>query len=228
MPQEAAPHAERWEFVDAFVEHTRARPSADRLAAGLRGVLLFALVIVIGVIVAGLIAGLLGNDRKRRTAAAAPAAWTAVSGWDCRGSTDRQFEAFGRTDRWTTVPGGGWTGDGCRGAYVTVPVGSPSEGALWTFRPGFTAGRCTVVVYRPEAAPTQMTTYHVLAGRNGAVAATFQLDLAKAPTGWTDAGAFPLYEGALTVRLAASGGAPEPKDGRVVVSQIRVSCGRDG
>src|SRR4051794_19607680 len=115
MPQEAAPHAERWDFIDAFVEHTRARPSADRLAAGPRGVLLVAVVAVIGVIVAGLIGGLLGSDRNQRSAAAAPTAWAAVAGWDCRGGADRQFEAFGRTGRWAAVPSGGWTDDGCRG-----------------------------------------------------------------------------------------------------------------
>ncbi|WP_432992154.1 hypothetical protein [Dactylosporangium sp. CA-233914] len=228
MPQEAVPHAERWEFIDAFVEHTRARPSADRLTAGPRGLLLVAVVTVVGVVVGGIITGLLRNDSKQRTASAAPAAWTAVAGWDCRGGTDRQFEAFGRTSRWMSVPDGGWTGDGCGGSYLTVPVGSPSEGALWTFRPGFASGRCTLAVYRPETAPAQATTYHVLAGRDGAVAATFQLDMAKAPAGWTDAGTFPLHQGTLTVRLAASGGAPEPKDGRVVVSQLRVGCGREG
>ncbi|MBM7489492.1 hypothetical protein JOD64_000714 [Micromonospora luteifusca] len=236
----AAPHAERLEFVRAFIEHARAQPSPDRPVARPHTALLVASTAVIGALLFGLVMGLFkgGGARPAGTPQAAktgPTSYTAVTGWDCRSAEDHTFEAKGRTPEWATVRDGAWAADGCRGSFTTVPMSSdpniddPSQSLVWAFLPGTGVQRCEVAVYAPkisgdEFTPATKAQFTVTAGRDGASQGTFQLNQAARSGDWQAAGAFPVTNGKFTVRLNTRGKPGSDRE-RLIVSQVRITCG---
>ncbi|MFY1672105.1 hypothetical protein ACN27G_19390 [Plantactinospora sp. WMMB334] len=234
-----SPHAERLEFVRAFVEQARARPSPDRPVARPHTALLVASTAAIVALLFGLVMGLFTSGRKPAGSAQAkpsgPSSYVAVTGWECRSAEDHTFEARGRTPQWVTLRSGAWSGNGCRGSFTAVPMtGDPnfddaSQSLVWAFLPGTGVDRCAVAVYAPKITdkgilPAAKAHFTVTAGRDGASHGTFQLNQAAKSGAWLEAGAFPVTNGKFTVRLSTRG-APEDGRERLIVSQVRITCG---
>ncbi|WP_432990731.1 hypothetical protein [Dactylosporangium sp. CA-233914] len=167
---------------------------------------------------------------RPRGTSASPPGYTAVAGWDCTTTSDHGIEVHGRTEQWRTVAGGGWSQDGCRGTFQTLPMtGDADSGQYvqWWFTPA-AGGQCRVDVYVPRgpAATDSGATaarYAVLAGRSGAGYAEFMVNQAQNTGQWVNAGTFPLHGNEFTVRLTTRGTPEHPGD-RTAVSALRVTC----
>jgi hypothetical protein len=237
----AAPHAERLEFVRAFIDHARAHPSPDRLVVRPHIALLVASTTLIGAVLFGLVMGLFTSEKAGATGTEQPSgtpgptSYTAVTGWDCRSANDHMFEARGRTAQWATLASGAWTQDGCSGAFTAVPMSGdtstddPSQSLIWAFTPGTGVNRCAVSVYAPKLTGNQITPagkahFLVTGGRDGTSYGTFDLNQAAKSGDWLEAGAFPISNGKFTVRLSTAGKPASAKE-RLIVSQVRVACG---
>jgi hypothetical protein len=163
----------------------------------------------------------------------APTAYTAVSGWDC-GTGDHGFEAFGRTADWVTVDTGGWTRDGCRGTFESLPMSGsatkedPQQYALWWFTPGNAYNRCTISVYVPDSgdrndAGSVSAQFSVLTGPGGTPYASFVIDQLRHPGEWIDDGTYPINQGQVAVKLVDRG-VPVRSGARLAFAQVRATC----
>lgn len=238
-----SPHAERLEFVRAFIDHARAQPSPDRLYARPHTAMFVASGCAIFALLFGLVYSLFTDDKNARNPTAAatpsptgPSTFTAVTGWDCRGEPEHVFEARGRTSQWQILAGNGWAQDGCRGNYTTVPVSGdqnyddPSTVLIWAFAPGTGVDKCDVAIYSPKldgatGKPAPKARYYVTAGRDGDDLGTFDLNQGVKPGEWLEAGSFPVANGKFTIRLGNRGKAENGSD-RLIVSQARITCGK--
>jgi hypothetical protein len=235
-----SPHAERLEFVRAFTEHVRAQPSPDRLTVRPHTAVFVASGCAIGALLIGLVMSLFTGSKHGTTttagASAAPAIFTAVTGWDCRGEPEHVFEARGRTAQWQVRSGGAWAQGGCRGNYAIVPLSGdnsyddPSQVLIWAFKPGTGVDKCDVALYVPKAdrkavTPARKAHFYITAGRDGESLGTFDLNQQSRSGDWLEAGSFPVANGKFTIRLGNRG---KPEDGRerLIVPQIRVTCGK--
>jgi hypothetical protein len=241
-----SPHADRLEFVDAFIDHARSAPGPDRLVLRPHIAVFVAAVAAACAVLVGLIVGLINSERRDKAAAksggaksaasgVASGAYQAVVGWDCSSKTDRSFTAQGRTPRWITYSTGGWTGDDCKGSFVALPMSGdpnaddPRQSARWNFTPGTSVNRCSVAVFNPMVDQQQLVgasaaRFTVLAGPDAALYDSFQVDQSTRPGSWVEAGVFPVKDGRLTVQLGNRGKPSRPQE-RLLVSQIRVTCG---
>jgi hypothetical protein len=223
---------QRAEFVTAFTEHAGAKPASERLKASFPMLLTTTAAVIAAVVVAGIFWRLV-----KPPAATTPdpaRAYVAVAGWGCTGTTDHGFEAVGRTRQWLTIESGGWTQDGCRGTFETIPmtgnakVDDVKQFAQWWFQPAG-AGQCRVQVYVPrgpaasDSAATDVS-YSVLAGRDGAGYADFTVNQSQATGGWVDAGTFPVRASEFVVRINDRG-VPRNAADRIAIAQLRAICG---
>lgn len=224
------------EFVAAFVEHPGPVPASERTSVSLSTLITVTAVVTGLTIVAGVFWSLIKPAPSSASASAgssAGAPFTAVAGWGCTATTDHGFDAAGRGTAWRTVAAGGWASDGCRGQFETLPMtgragtDNPKQYVQWWFSP--TSGRqCQVEIYVPKSsAPAdtgaQAAHYAVRAGRAGATYAEFVIDQSANAGRWVNAGAFPLHDSELVVRLTDRG--VPPKAGyRLAVSALRVTC----
>ncbi|WP_033343036.1 hypothetical protein [Catenuloplanes japonicus] len=237
-----SPHAERLEFVRAFIDHARAQPSPDRLVARPHTAIFVASGCAIAAVLVGLVYSLFTDGRPgaQTTASASaspgPSTFTAVTGWDCRGEEQHVFEARGRTPQWQVNAGGGWAQDGCRGDYAIVPLSGdngyddPATVLIWAFTPGTGVDKCDVAVYAPAVdtkavTPAVKAHFTITAGRDGDNLGTFDLNQGIRSGEWLEAGSFPLSNGKFTVRLGNRGKSENSRE-RLIVSQIRVTCGK--
>jgi hypothetical protein len=173
------------EFAPAFAEavrpdDTRGRSVKRLLVIGLAAVLAAALnAVVYGAVTAsrsGAAHATAGTITHSPSATAGPAGgpggstWTAVAGPTCSNGATRFIKdgyyvrtSNGQSTGWITSSDGGYSGDGCTGGFVSVPLSGhayaydSSQFALWTFHlsASFTHATCTLstfVPYNPQIA----------------------------------------------------------------------------
>ena len=227
----------RQEHVRALVEHSWARPGAQRPAARPHIVLMIAAFAAAGAVATGLILQLIHPIHVPKPPAPPPAPgapFTAVTGWDCYGgAANYGFDAQGRTSAWYTVPRGGWPQSGCDGTYESVPATSKasqgqSQVATWWFTPGSAMTQCAVMVFRPTPQQPQdsgstAAQFFVLSGQGGTPLAGFVLDEAADPGSWARAGTFPVNQDGIAVELVDNA-TPASAGGRLAITQVKVRC----
>jgi hypothetical protein len=232
------PGQQRWEFARAFVEHSWARPGADRPAARPHVVLLVATLAAAVALGAGVAVQLIWPAKLDKTATRAKAAgtagaFTAVAGWDCPTTTNSGFDAVGRQASWYTAPDGGWAGDGCHGTYEMIPMSGqataddPGQFALWWFTPAASA-RCAIQVYVPPGGTDNhdratSAQFFVLAGRSGTPFAQFVVDQRSQPGSWVPVGTYPVNSSGIAVQMVDRG-VPGSPSAMLAVAQVKVAC----
>ncbi|GHJ46929.1 hypothetical protein Cs7R123_42710 [Catellatospora sp. TT07R-123] len=168
-----------------------------------------------------------------------PVTFTAVAGESCPGQADRGFRRSGWASDWYGG-GGGWSGDGCGGASVSVPMtGSATADdadnvVVWWFRTGpVTRGTCAVSVHVPGTghpldSAGKPAHYQVYGSTDatGAVLATLDVDQTANQGRWVSAGSVAITGGQLSVRMTTRGVDWGPgRDGaHLGVSALKVSC----
>ncbi len=231
---------ERREAARALAEHSWAKVDTPRPMARPHLVLLAVALVAAGALGAGVVLQLvhpvpLPKPTKPAAPPAATAApYTAVSGWDCAGASDRGFDLQGRTTAWYTVGSGGWAQDGCHGTFEAIPMSGDSTrddtnvSAVWWFKPGTAMNRCEVQVFVPapqnrQDAAATAAQFRVLTGRTGAQVAGFVLNQTAQPGHWAAMGTFPASDSGIAVELV-NRGVPATVASRLAVTQVRVHC----
>ncbi|MEV4638987.1 hypothetical protein AB0J80_16710 [Actinoplanes sp. NPDC049548] len=178
----------------------------------------------------------------RRTKAAptskpspAPEPFSALAGFRCPETSSSGYAERVGTDGWYLVTGGGFTGNGCRGHMVAMPMSGDrddddlSNMMLWWFRMSPRAD-CAVEVYVPRTgnvrdAAGEPATYQVYATVDGSGSRTgrFVVDQVRNQGRWVPAGRFPATRGQLSVRLMTRGSS-DIRGARLGGSAVRVSC----
>jgi hypothetical protein len=174
------------------------------------------------------------------------AAFTAVAGERCPQDATRGYLRAGNRDgrrdgrrgrdgdrrsplRFT----GGWTGDGCSGAYHAVATSDRTGGgtlSLWWFRTGpVDRGSCAVSVYVPQPRDgddlgARTAHYSVLSGSTRAPdrSGGFSVDQVANQGRWVEAGSFPIRAASVAVQLLDQDGGGK----RLAAAQVRVACRR--
>ncbi|MEU2246866.1 hypothetical protein [Streptomyces sp. NPDC019224] len=183
---------------------------------------------------------------KVQGATVAKATFTALAGYGCpsgSGATvwaaDPDYDAG--IDGWLRSSTGGYTGGGCSGRYVSLPM-SGSAGSrdadtyfLWKFDYGsaFTSGTCTVSVYVPNHASKTYVggspSYYALYNSTksgGTAAGSFSVNQVAHRGDWVRAGSWRVSGGPLTIRMVNTG-TGEDRDtqhGHHAAAPIRLSC----
>ncbi|MGC9665949.1 hypothetical protein ACNTMW_05260 [Planosporangium sp. 12N6] len=172
------------------------------------------------------------------SASARPARFTAVAGESCPQSDASGFFAKGRARDWYDRASGGWTGDGCAGRMIAVPmsgdpkVDDPDNVIVWRFRVSGGAS-CAVQAHVPATgraldAAGAPATYFVYAtdDATGAPIGRFDVDQMRNQGRWVPAGSYASGTGRLSVRMVTRGIDFGPgRDGaHLGVSALRVTC----
>ncbi|MFF8430662.1 hypothetical protein ACF07Y_37090 [Streptomyces sp. NPDC016566] len=170
-----------------------------------------------------------------------PAASTyqAVAGPGCTGRSGTFTENGWFTDGsagWTNHSGGSFAGNGCSGAYVSVPMsGDPRQddenSAVWAFRTGsVTGGSCTISFYVPDSAnpkevggaPAYYTVQTSTSPGKGALG-TLDVNQVTNRGQWVNGGRFPLKNGLIAVVLHTRG--DDTKNGaHFAAAAVRADC----
>jgi hypothetical protein len=168
--------------------------------------------------------------------APAPPPFSALAGFRCPDTANSGFTTrYARNTGWYVVNAGGWTGDGCQGHLVAMPMsGDPNRDdlnnvMLWWFkmppRP-----KCAVEVYVPHGpsvrdAAGAPATYFVYGTTDGSGSTIGRFDIDQIPNQgrWVAAGKFPATSGQLSVRLM-SRGVSNADNSHLGGSAVRVSC----
>ncbi len=164
--------------------------------------------------------------------------YVAVAGESCPQTAVSGFFYRGWYREWYTRPTGGWTGDGCAGRVISVPmsgdrnIDDPDNVVVWWFRVPAGAG-CAIAVYVPGTgyvldAAGAPATYLVYATTDatGKQIAQFNVDQVHNQGRWVDVGTFRAGGDQLSVRLATRGIDFGPgRDGaHLGVSALRARC----
>jgi hypothetical protein len=172
---------------------------------------------------------------KSDPAAAAPPPFSALAGFRCPDTAISGYTQHVGSSGWYLVTGGGWTGNGCVGHMIAMPMsGDPNRDdldnvVLWWFRVP-SRPRCTVELYVPgtrnvrDAAggPATYFVYGTTDG-SGSPIGQFHIDQVHNQGRWVGAGVFPAGSGQLSVRLMSRGVSDIP-GARLGGSAARVSC----
>ncbi|WP_146225114.1 hypothetical protein [Streptomyces sp. SM18] len=179
---------------------------------------------------------------KAQMQAASTVVYSAVAGPGCpvpSGGGYKQHNYFADgTKGWYTRTTGAWTGDGCNGGYVAVPMsGSTSTDAknrvMWWWRPGTTARTCQISVFVPHSNTTlyvggHPTTYHVLVDANDRTTKydSFTVNQASLRGRWVDAGTFSMQGATIGVKLLDRGDDWSSGWGKAhhAAAQMKVTC----
>ncbi|NEA19011.1 hypothetical protein [Streptomyces halstedii] len=179
---------------------------------------------------------------KAQMQAASTVVYSAVAGPGCpvpSGGGYKQHNYFADgTKGWYTRTTGAWTGDGCNGGYVAVPMsGSTSTDAknrvMWWWRPGTTARTCQISVFVPHSNTTlyvggHPTTYHVLVDANDRTTKydSFTVNQASLRGRWVDAGTFSMKGATIGVKLLDRGDDWSSGWGKAhhAAAQMKVTC----
>lgn len=171
--------------------------------------------------------------------------YSALLGWACPGRSDGSTFTVGDQysdgiSGWYYPGGGGWTGDGCTGAFADMPMYGdpaltsvdPTEYARWSFHTGpVSSGTCTVQVYVPDdgvardvdGAPAR----YVVLGGSGTQTGSFTVDQTAHRGSWVTAGGFRVTSAAIQVRLT-NWGVDWVGDtltyAHLAISAVRVNC----
>jgi hypothetical protein len=180
------------------------------------------------------------------TTAPAPAppavrTYAAVSGESCEQKADHGFFRKGFASDWRTSSTGGWTGDGCRGGVVSVPMSGDARRddndnvVVWWFVTGpVKSGTCAVSAYVPDTGRSTDSAgkpahYLVYASSDatGSTIGQFDVDQTRNRGRFVDGGRFTLSgSGRLSVRMVTRGvDFGRGRDGaHLGVSALRLSC----
>jgi translation initiation factor IF-2 len=181
--------------------------------------------------------------------------WTAIAGPSCAASTDGStgFAAYGyytgagrdQTTGWSTSAGGGFTGEGCSGGYLSVPVSGKAAAfddtrfVLWRFdfSAKFTDASCRVASYVPTnsskvyvgGAPAYFYYYGAdyTIGTNPVALGGFQVDQITKQGQWVSAGPFNVTSGQVAVKLVDAGArspGSDTQDVHAAAAQVRLTC----
>ncbi len=175
------------------------------------------------------------QPRKSNPAAPAPPPFSAVAGFRCPETASGGFTEHVGSSGWWVVTGGGWTGNGCVGHIIDMPMsGDPNRDnldnvLLWWFRLP-SRPKCTVEMYVPGTenvrdAAGDPATYFVYGTTDGSGSpiGQFGIDQVHNQGRWVTAGAFPAGSGQLSVRLM-SRGVSSISGAHLGGSAARVSC----
>jgi translation initiation factor IF-2 len=172
---------------------------------------------------------------KAAPPAPAPAPFSALAGFRCPDTANSGYTQSVGSAGWYLVTGGGWTGDGCQGHLVAMPMsGDPNRDnlnnvVLWWFkmppRP-----RCAVEVYVPRGpsvrdAAGAPATYFVYGTTDGSGSRTGQFTIDQVPNQgrWVAVGTYPATTGQLSVRMM-SRGVSNADNSHLGGSAVRVNC----
>ncbi|RKT16548.1 translation initiation factor IF-2 [Streptomyces sp. 1114.5] len=149
----------------------------------------------------------------------APPSFSAIGGNGC-GNSAVSFAKNGwwtqGTAGWLSNSAGGYTGSGCNGSYVSLPMSGAAnkddpEGnsAVWTFSTApVTSGSCRISVYVPNNGDLKAVggkpSYYTVANASGGAGA-FNVDQPANRGNWYDAGPFPVSGGRISVTLHSRG-----------------------
>jgi hypothetical protein len=162
----------------------------------------------------------------------------AVAGESCLQTTISGYYRRGWFKDWYTRPTGGWTGDGCAGQVVSVPmsgdptVDDPDNVVVWWFRVPAGAA-CAIAVFVPGTgnvldAAGAPATYLVYATTDagGTPIAEFTVDQVHNQGRWVDGGTFRPVGDQLAVRLVTRGidWGPGRDGAHLGVSALRARC----
>lgn len=167
-----------------------------------------------------------------------PPAFAALSGESCPQKSNAGYYRKGWAHDWYTRSRGGWTGDGCGGPIVAVPMSGDSNKddldnvIVWWFTVGSSAS-CAISVYVPgtgdvrdaDGAPA---TYFVYGTTNasGPAIASFTVDQVHNQGRWVGVGTFAQRTGQLSVRMVTRGidWGSGRNGAHLGVSALRVTC----
>lgn len=195
-----------------------------------------------------------GSAAYQTTAVPSGQVWSAVAGPSCPGSTS-SFAVYGyytgaaadQTTGWTSARTGGYTGSGCTGGYLSIPVsGKPSafdsdRFALWKFdfSSKFTDATCRVSAYVPKNSSRASVggdpAYYYYYGGDytyGSAAAPpeqlggYLVDQVAEQGHWVSADSFTVTTGKVTVKLVDAGvrDSGAAADAHAAAAQIRLNC----
>jgi hypothetical protein len=167
--------------------------------------------------------------------------YSAVSGESCEQKADHGFFRKGFASDWRTSAKGGWTGDGCRGGVVSVPMSGDARRddndnvIVWWFLTGAVkSGSCSVSIYVPDTGRSSDSAgkpaHYVVYGSSdasGAPIGQFDIDQTRNRGRFVDGGRFTLSgSGRLSVRMVTRGvdfGSGR-EDAHLGVSALRLTC----
>jgi hypothetical protein len=152
--------------------------------------------------------------------------FTGVAGQNCPTVNGTRGNSDSGTDAWSPHASGGWTGDGCTGAFVSARASGDNTYHWWWATNPVPVGTCAVSVFVPAGGSLDSSTaaaYQVLDGPpsgSKTQAGGFPVDQRDHQGSWVDAGGFPVRNGYLDINLTAADSAP----GTVAAAAIRVTC----
>ena len=237
-------------FVPAFTEAVR--PALSPRGRYGRRLLAVAVVSLLALSISALMYGAFGGSGSAAGAAVGSAGdWTAVAGPTCDTSST-SFTAMGYstaavsadTTGWSTSARGGYTGAGCGGGFVSMPMSGQATAydslrtALWGFTLSAkdTTAACQVSVYVPDnaavefvgGAPAYYNVYgtRYAAGSKVTPLATFQVDQVSHLGTWVSGSTFRVTTGVVTVQLIDAGldQATATMDAHDAAAQVRLTC----
>jgi translation initiation factor IF-2 len=155
-----------------------------------------------------------------------PTSFSALAGSGCPARSDAGTTV---TQGWYNQSGGGWTGSGCSGAYVSKWDHPASYNEyrtfLWWFNPTLTGHvTCRVSVYIPSGSTTTVGSnparYTVYTGPNGHAVGSFRINQRTHHARWVYEGTYPEQEKRFSVQVNNLG------SGSVMVAAdaVRVTC----
>jgi translation initiation factor IF-2 len=167
--------------------------------------------------------------------APAPLPFSAIAGFRCPDTASGGYTQHVGSANWYLVTGGGWTGDGCQGHLIAMPMsGDPNRDdlnnvILWWFKVP-SRPRCAVEVYVPggpnlrdaAGAPATYFVYGTTDG-SGSPIGQFGIDQVHNQGRWVAVGGFPATSGQLSVRLM-SRGVSNISGAHLGGSAVRISC----
>ena len=176
------------------------------------------------------------NPAPKRPAAAT---FTAVTGDACQHDDSRGYQVIGRYtdgDRgWYGRSSGGWTGDGCSGAFDALPMSGfrdrddTSAFVVWWFRPtNVRQGSCAISVYIPtgreyEDVAGRPAFYNVIGGKDDYRRTSgFKIDQVANRGRWINAGSYPLRNGQIGVQMVTRG--EDPNNEHLAAAQVKAAC----
>jgi hypothetical protein len=156
--------------------------------------------------------------------------WAAVAGPTCSNGAAR-FAAYGYYSRtsngqatgWTTSSSGGYSGDGCAGGFMSVPLSGQPQAydsnrfALWTFHlsAGFTSATCDLSTFIPDNPQLAYVggnpAYYLYYGTDYSYGSKAQplggyvIDQASMRGKWVAGGSFKVKTGWVTVKMVDAG-----------------------
>jgi hypothetical protein len=178
---------------------------------------------------------------------APPARWTAVAGPTCHAAGTSFFaDGYAAAPRshpaagWSTWSSGGYTGGGCRGGYLSVPMSGhalaydSNRFALWKFdfSARFTAAHCQLSTYVPESSalssvggdPTYYNYYGTdySGGNKTTPLGSYQVYQVSHRGSWVTDSSFAVTTGQVTVELLDAG--QTSANARHAAAQVRLTC----